>query len=93
MPQRHPAGRVHDRVDGNVAAGPLSDVFGIDITMVVGTCRHCGASAPLAEAVVEIDDEGLILLCRTCEHTMLTFVSRPDGRYLELPGLFGLSFA
>jgi len=31
-----------EHVDGNVLAGPLSELFRFDLTMTSGECRHCG---------------------------------------------------
>jgi hypothetical protein len=66
-------------VDGNAAAGLLSEVFAGDPTIFVGTCRGCGAEAVLAEAVVEIDEAAAIIRCRSCTHTLLTVLREPAG--------------
>ncbi|GAA2228442.1 DUF6510 family protein [Herbiconiux moechotypicola] len=88
----HPEpGRVAARVDGNAAAGALAEVFCFDVTEVLGECAHCGARALLAEAEAELDDEGVIVLCRSCGHTLLTYLSTPAGRSLQLPGLASLT--
>jgi hypothetical protein len=79
------------RVDGNAAAGPLGEILRLDITTAVGTCRHCGSAAALSEAVVERDDDGVILLCRSCGHTLVTYISRDGQQYLEFAGLLSLS--
>ena len=81
------------RVDGNAAAGPLGEILSIDITTAVGTCRHCGTAAPLSEAVVERDAEGVIVLCRPCGHTLVTYISRDGRQYLEFAGLKSLNAA
>ena len=81
------------RVDGNAAAGPLGEILRLDITTAIGTCRHCGSSSPLSEAIVERDDDGVILLCRSCGHTLVTYLSRAGRQYLEFAGLLSLSTA
>lgn len=81
------------RVDGNAAAGPLGEILRLDITTAIGTCRHCGSAAPLSEAIVERDDDGVILLCRSCGHTLVTYLSRAGRQYLEFAGLLSLSTA
>ncbi|MBW9093875.1 hypothetical protein JNB62_09290 [Microbacterium jejuense] len=65
-------------VDGNAAAGMLWDVFGADVTALVGVCGGCGAAAPFAETVVELDESAAIVRCRSCTHTLFT-VLRDDG--------------
>ncbi|WP_106813850.1 DUF6510 family protein [Microbacterium timonense] len=75
-------------VDGNAAAGLLWDVFGTDVTTLVGVCGGCGSAAPLAEAVVELDEVAAIVRCRTCTHTLLTVLRQGDGVRLVL-GMLG----
>lgn len=59
-------------VDGNAAAGILSEIFAGDATTVVGRCAGCGMAAPFAEAIVELDDVCAIVRCRGCTHTLAT---------------------
>ena len=66
-------------VDGNAAAGMLADVFAGDVTSLVGVCAECGSIAPLAEAVVEIDEIAAIIRCRGCTHTLATVLRDPAG--------------
>lgn len=91
----HTTGAVQvGRVDGNAAAGPLSEVFAVDLTAAVIVCRHCQARGPFAETVAEIDDDGcVIVLCRSCSRTLLTMVSGRGGRTLSCPGLASLELA
>jgi DNA-directed RNA polymerase subunit RPC12/RpoP len=65
-------------LDGNAAAGILSDIFVGDVTQCVGVCGGCGAVAPLAEAIVELDEVAAIVRCRGCTHTLLTVLRGPD---------------
>ena len=34
--------------DGNELAGPLSDIFTVDVTSAVGRCARCGRASPMA---------------------------------------------
>ncbi|WP_141651311.1 DUF6510 family protein [Microbacterium sp. 3J1] len=61
-----------ERVDGNAAGGYLLDIFGRDMTAARASCAQCDHEAALADAVAELDDAGVILLCRGCGHTLLT---------------------
>lgn len=74
-------------VDGNAAAGMLWDVFGTDVTALVGVCGGCGASAPFAETVVEIDEVAAIVRCRSCTHTLFTVLRDGQGVRLVLGAL------
>lgn len=87
----HPGHR--DRVDGNAAGGILLELFGRDMTGARAVCRHCDRDAELADAVAEIDRDGLILLCRGCGRTLLTYLRTADRRILEFGGLSGLQWA
>ena len=66
-------------VDGNAAAGMLSEVFAGDATTIVGVCGGCGSAAPLAEAVVELDEFAAIVRCRGCTHTLVTVLRSAEG--------------
>lgn len=74
-------------VDGNAVAGMLWDVFGADVTAVIGVCASCGARARLAEAVVELDDVAAIVRCRGCTHTLFTVLRDGDGMRLVIGSL------
>ena len=66
-------------VDGNAAAGILSEVFTGDVTRMLAECGGCGSVAPLAEAVVEIDETAAIVRCRGCTHTLVTVLRSEAG--------------
>ncbi|WP_404432753.1 DUF6510 family protein [Microbacterium lacus] len=66
-------------VDGNVLAGLLSDVFTGDVTTIIGVCAGCDSQAPLAEAIVEIDEVAAIVRCRGCSHTLFTVMRDDSG--------------
>ncbi|MDM4764277.1 DUF6510 family protein [Galbitalea sp. SE-J8] len=79
------------RLDGNVLAGPLSEIFRVDMTVATGECRHCGSLALLADAVVEMDDAGYIVICASCTHTLFTVVRSAERTWVDLQGLAALS--
>ncbi|MFS0911293.1 DUF6510 family protein [Microbacterium sp. 179-I 3D2 NHS] len=66
-------------VDGNCLAGMLSDLFGSDVTGLVGVCGGCGTEAPLAVAVVELDPRVAIVRCRSCTRTLFTVTHAGEG--------------
>ncbi|HEX2291315.1 MAG TPA: DUF6510 family protein, partial [Pseudonocardiaceae bacterium] len=43
------------RLDANAAAGPLAELFTVDLTTAVATCAGCGNSAPLAAHLLYAD--------------------------------------
>ena len=67
-------------VDGNAAAGILSEVFTGDVTRMLAECGGCGSVAPFAEAVVELDEPAAIVRCRGCTHTLVTVLREADVR-------------
>ncbi|MEU1970310.1 DUF6510 family protein [Microbacterium sp. NPDC019599] len=72
-------GRNVERLDGNALAGVLAEFMSGDASMLRITCRHCGTQGDLAEAVVERDGVGAIVLCHGCEHTLLVILRDADG--------------
>ena len=72
--------------DGNLLAGPLSDVFGVEITTAVGRCRGCGSSSQVATFRVYGPDPGFVGRCPSCEsvlmlaaHEVAAANAQPDG--------------
>lgn len=74
-------------LDGNAAAGPLAELFRVDLTAAIGRCAHCSAVSHLAEAVVYSDAPGLVVRCRSCDGVLLTLVEGPDRLWLDASGL------
>ena len=69
-----------EELDGNGAAGMLSEVFSLEVTAARGRCGGCGNVAALGEARAFVDAPGLVIRCRACESVLLVLV-RGDGRY------------
>jgi ribosomal protein S27E len=80
-------------VDGNSLAGPLSDLFSIDITDAVGRCVGCGDEAVLARAMVYVSGTDLVVRCSNCDDVLLTVVHGPGDLRLTLAGLDALRVA
>ena len=70
------------RLDVNAAAGPLAELFTVDLTLAVSTCAGCGASAPLAAHLLYADAPALVVRCPTCTAVVLRYAS--DARQLRL---------
>jgi hypothetical protein len=77
-------------LDGNAIGGLLHEVFGTDMTTAVGTCAACGASAPMAEAVVYLRAPGTVVRCRTCTAVLIVVVQRDAQNCVSLGGLASL---
>lgn len=85
--QNGAGGPVGDRrLDGNAAAGPLRELFAVDLSAAECTCAHCGAIGPLAEHEVYADCPALVLRCRHCSGVVLRFSSVAGVLRLDLSG-------
>lgn len=93
-----PDDRIDDRtdgrpLDGNVAAGVLTELFAIDLTAARGQCDGCGRRGVLAEASVWALAPGLVVRCVGCEGVLLRVVTGDGRTWLDLRGLRSLEVA
>lgn len=73
--------------DGNSMAGPLREVFAVDVTTAVGRCANCGNTGQLAEGRVFGPAPGLVLRCPRCGQPLLRMVRGSGRAWLDLRGL------
>ncbi len=78
-------------LDGNAAAGELSKIFVMDVTVAEGQCAHCGATKHFSEAHVYMHGPGLVARCSSCEQVLLRVVSVRQRMLLVVRGLSYLS--
>ena len=76
-----------DYLDGNAAAGELSNIFAMDVTAAEGQCAHCGATKRFAEAHLYMQGPGLVARCSVCQHALLRFVHARERVFLDLRGM------
>ena len=74
------------RLDGNAAAGLLSEVFGRDVTTAVGTCDGCG-SAEAVGAIHVYMAAGTVLRCPHCEAVVMKVVTDGERFWVDVRGL------
>jgi uncharacterized Zn finger protein len=84
---------VQTYLDGNVLAGPLGEVFAVDLTSAVGQCASCGARAVMAQAHVFMDGPGAVARCQTCGQVLLRLVHTADRAWLDLRGIASLEIS
>jgi hypothetical protein len=72
--------------DGNALAGPLGEIFAVDMTVAIGRCVHCGRTGPVAELRVYRHAPGLVARCPGCDGVVLRLVRTPGAAFLDLSG-------
>jgi phage FluMu protein Com len=76
-----------ETLDGNAAAGMLSEVFALEVSGARGRCASCGNVSALGDAHAYLDAPGVVVRCRTCESVLLVLVRGDDRYWLGLEGL------
>ncbi len=81
-------GHAHDdhALDGNAAAGPFAEVFGVDVSTATVTCAGCAASAAFAEQRAFLAGPGTVLRCPGCDHVLARVVATSTELWLDLSG-------
>jgi len=77
-------------LDGNVLAGPLSELFRDDMTTALGRCAHCSDVSVLAEAVVWDAAPGWCVRCHVCGDVLMTLVWSGEKLRVDLRGVTAL---
>jgi len=76
--------------DGNALAGPLREIFAVDVTTAVGRCAGCGDIGPVAALRVYTRAPGLVGRCPACGEVVLRLVRGPASAWLDLRGTLSL---
>ena len=76
--------------DGNALAGPLSEVFAIEVTTAVGRCHGCGTSSQLATLRVYGPEPGLVGRCPGCDEVLVRIARTPNDVWLDFSGISAL---
>ena len=79
-----------DYTDGNALAGPLAEIFTVEMTAARGRCAGCGRAGTIAEMRVYEKAPGLVARCPGCQEVMLRLVRTPDRAWLDLRGVVAL---
>ncbi|QSB16570.1 hypothetical protein JQS43_09990 [Natronosporangium hydrolyticum] len=79
--------RYQDYQDGNALAGPLSEIFTVDVTSASGECVTCGLVGPVASLRLYHRAPGLVARCPSCDEVVLRLVRTPRGTWLDLRGM------
>ena len=76
-----------DYLDGNAAAGELSNLFTMDVTAALVQCANCGTIKRFAEAHVYMQGPGIVARCSVCQHVLLRLVNARGRVFLDLRGM------
>jgi hypothetical protein len=76
--------------DGNTLAGPLSEIFAVELTTAVGRCRSCGTTSQVATFRVYGPGPGFVGRCPRCQDVLLRLVRTPDAVWLDFSGVSAL---
>ena len=82
--------------DGNALAGPLHDIFSVDLTAADVGCANCGWTGSMAAVRVfgnAPQAPGVVARCPSCEQVLLREVRGPGRAWLDLRGLTYLQVA
>jgi uncharacterized protein DUF6510 len=74
------------RLDGNAAAGPLADLFAVDVTEARSHCAACGTTTMLGAHHLYADAPALVLRCPSCTEVVLRFAAQEGRLLLDLRG-------
>ena len=73
-------------LDGNAAAGLLSELFAIDMTTARVTCGGCSSVSLVGEVNVYGGAMGTIFRCAHCDTAMIRLVHTKAGYWLDMHG-------
>jgi hypothetical protein len=79
-------------LDGNAAAGLLGEIFVPEPTAAIIECGGCGAMGAVGALRLYAAPMGAILRCPQCDNVLMSVVSTPRGRWLEMSGARRLRF-
>ncbi len=74
------------RVDGNAAAGILSELFVHDLTAARAKCAGCGATRMIGELLVYAHGMGTVMRCPGCDAVVLRVARTPTHVWLDATG-------
>jgi len=74
------------RLDGNAAAGILSEIFAPDLTAAKAKCANCGVTRPVGALLVYAHGMGTVVRCPSCNAVVLRVGRTPTQIWLDATG-------
>jgi hypothetical protein len=79
------------RVDGNAAAGILSELFVSDLTAARAKCAGCGATRTIGLLHVYAHGMGTVMRCPGCDGVVLRIARTPTHVWLDATGAISIA--
>lgn len=79
------------RLDGNAAAGLLSEIFALDLTVAQATCGGCGSIDSIGALHLYGHQMGAVLRCASCERVVMRVVRTSTHVWLDASGSRSIS--
>jgi hypothetical protein len=80
-------------LDGNAAAGLLSEVFAAEVTAATALCGECDRDSAVGELILYGGPLGVVLRCPGCDLAMVRLAATPGGHRLDMRGVALLRIA
>jgi hypothetical protein len=80
-------------VDGNAAAGMLSELFTPDLTSARARCAGCSATQSIGALLLYAHGMGMVARCPSCEGVILRVVKTPTHLWFEATGATSIAVA
>lgn len=74
------------RLDGNAAAGVLSELFIPDLTSARATCAGCGAARQIGALLAYAHGMGIVVRCPDCDRVVLRAARTPTQLWIDMRG-------
>jgi Family of unknown function (DUF6510) len=74
------------RLDGNAAAGILSEIFAADVTAAKAMCANCGVTRAVGALLVYAHGMGTVVRCPSCNAVILRVGRTPTQIWLDATG-------
>ncbi len=78
-------------LDANAVAGPLREIFNLEMTVSVAECARCGSQGQVGTLLAFMRGPGIVLRCPKCENIVLRITRTPGRIYLDARGAAYLS--
>ena len=79
-------------LDGNAAAGTLSEIFTLEATTAIATCASCGTTGAVGGVHAYVSAMGTVLRCPVCTAVLMRVVHTPHAVRMDMRGLGALAW-